>query len=455
MNHKYIEILETLPIKKSALSLIIPTILAMLVQILYNLTDTFFIGKLNDPYQVAAVTITMPVFMMLMALSGIFANGAASFLSRSLGEKNYIQAKQISTIAILMMAVTALLVMFIFFLKLEDILVLIGSSENTYNYSKHYLQIILSGSLMIMLNFGISQLFRAEGGAKIALLGMIIGTGSNIILDPIFIFVLNQGVVGAAYATIIGNTLSLIFYIICYNKGKSLVPPSLKYLKIDMSHIKEILKIGLPSSLSQIMMSFGSALSFYYAAFYDDYAVAAMGVSQRIISIAIFTFIGIATGIQPLIGYSYGAFNYNRLKDTLKYTIKLSLQISVIFVLLFIIFSRYAIIVFINEPQVIEYGSRILRIFTFAIPFASLQMIFMVTLQSMGKALPSLILSLSRQGLIYIPAIIIFNKFWHFTGIITALPVTDVLTAVIGFIFFYREIIKFKKNYNIAQTYQE
>lgn len=452
MNYKYLEILENLPIKKSVFSLIIPTVLAMLVQILYNLTDTFFIGKLNDPYQVAAVTITMPVFMMLMAISGIFANGAASFLSRSLGEKKHTQAQKISTISIFMMLITAIILMIVFFLKIESILTIIGTSENTYDFTKHYLQIILSGSVMIMLNFGISQLFRAEGGAKIALMGMIIGTGSNIVLDPIFIFILNQGVIGAAYATVIGNSLSLIYYLFCYYKGKSLVIPGLKHLSFSWFNIKEILKIGLPSSMSQIMMSFGSALSYYYAAFYGDYALAAMGVSQRIISIAIFTFIGIATGIQPLIGYSYGALNYKRLRDTLRYSIILSMQISVIFILLFIVFSRYAVIVFISEPQVVAYGSKILKIFTFAIPFAALQMIFMVSLQSMGKALPSLILSLSRQGIIYIPAIIIFNYFWKFNGLITALPITDVLTAIIGFLFFYHELIKFKRNNFITET---
>lgn len=222
--------------------------------------------------------------------------------------------------------------------------------------------------------------------------------------------------------------------------------PSLKHLSFNLNHIKEILKIGLPSSLSQIMMSFGSALSYYYAAFYGDYALAAMGVAQRIISIAIFTFIGISTGIQPLIGYNYGAFNYKRLKDSLVFSIKLSLSISVIFIFLFIAFSKYAVIVFINEPQVIEYGSKILRMFTFAIPFAALQMIFMVTLQSMGKALPSLILSLSRQGIVYIPAIIFFNYLWKFDGLIMALPVTDFMTAIIGFVFFYREMSKFKHN---------
>ncbi|MDD4157073.1 MAG: MATE family efflux transporter [Candidatus Cloacimonetes bacterium] len=453
MNHKYIEILENLPIKKSVFSLIVPTVLAMLVQILYNLTDTFFIGKLNDPFQVAAVTITMPIFMMLMAISGIFAHGAASFLSRSLGEKKYLQAKQISTISIFLMATTAIVIMILFLWKIENILIMIGTSENTYNYAKSYLQIIISGSMMIMLNFGISQLFRAEGGAKIAMLGMMVGTGCNIILDPIFIFMLNMGVIGAAYATIIGNTISLIFYIICYKQGKSLVTPSLKHLSFNLNHIKEILKIGLPSSLSQIMMSFGSALSYYYAAFYGDYALAAMGVAQRIISIAIFTFIGISTGIQPLIGYNYGAFNYKRLKDSLVFSIKLSLSISVIFIFLFIAFSKYAVIVFINEPQVIEYGSKILRMFTFAIPFAALQMIFMVTLQSMGKALPSLILSLSRQGIVYIPAIIFFNYLWKFDGLIMALPVTDFMTAIIGFVFFYREMSKFKHN-NALSTAQ-
>jgi len=445
MNNKHIEVLESLPVKKSVISLIIPTVLAMVVQIFYNLTDTFFIGQLNDPFQVAALTIIIPVWMMLMSLTGIFAVGGSSYLSRCLGEKKYREAKEVNTVSIFLIIITSMVLMNVFLWQLDTILSLIGSSENTCVYAKDYLTTILFGAIIIMPNFGISFLLRAEGGAKVAMYGMLIGTGTNILLDPLFIFGFNMGVVGAAYATVIGQLFSLVFYILYFQSGKSLVAPSMKYLVLKWQTIKEILKIGLPTALAQVVMNIGGALTNNYAAGYDDLHLAAMGVAQRIISIVIFTFIGIANGIQPLIGYSYGAKNYQRLKDTIRFTIKLSMCIAAVFVALFIGFSRYAVFIFINEPDVIKHGSWVLQVFTFAIPFASLGMIFMVAIQAMGKAISSMILSISRQGLMYIPILIFMNHMWQFKGLVMTMPIVDVLTAGLGFVFFYKEMAKVGK----------
>ncbi|HOE91269.1 MAG TPA: MATE family efflux transporter, partial [Candidatus Cloacimonadota bacterium] len=320
--------------------------------------------------------------------------------------------------------------------------VAVGTSPNTYEHCRKYLAIILYGAIPIMLNFAMSQLLRSEGNAKIVFIGMIVGTGANIILDPIFIFVLKQGVVGAAVATVIGNVLSLLYYIYYYLKFKGLATPSFRFIRFKSEYFKEILKIGLPTSLSQLMMSVGSSISYKLASDYGDHALAAMGVSQRVISIVIFTFIGLANGIQPLIGYSYGAGNTKRLRDSLSFSTRLGLSLAVVFVLSFLFFSKYAVIIFINDEQVIEFGSKMLLVFTAAIPFAVLQMIYMVTLQAMGKAIPSLIVSLSRQGLIYIPLVLILNKYFQFDGLIWAMPITDILTSIIAFLFFYPLIYK-------------
>ncbi|HPY97161.1 MAG TPA: MATE family efflux transporter [Candidatus Cloacimonadota bacterium] len=442
MNHKNLFILEKMPIKKAVITLIVPTILSMMVQVFYNLTDTFFIGKLNDPYQVAAVTITMPLFMMLMALSGIFGNGAASYISRLLGQKRYKDARSTSSLALFCITIMGLLISIFANIYIKHILDAVGTSPNTYEYCRKYLAIILYGAIPIMLNFAMSQLLRSEGNAKIVFIGMIVGTGANIILDPIFIFVLKQGVVGAAVATVIGNVLSLLYYIYYYLKFKGLATPSFRYIRFKSEYFKEILKIGLPTSLSQLMMSVGSSISYKLASNYGDHALAAMGVSQRVISIVIFTFIGLANGIQPLIGYSYGAGNTKRLRDSISFSTRLGLSLAVVFVLSFLFFSKYAVIIFINDEQVIEFGSKMLLVFTAAIPFAVLQMIYMVTLQAMGKAIPSLIVSLSRQGLIYIPLVLILNKYFQFDGLIWAMPITDILTSIIAFLFFYPLIYK-------------
>jgi putative MATE family efflux protein len=444
MDEKQIYVLESMPVKKAVLTLVIPTVLSMLVQIFYNLTDTFFIGKLNDPYQVAAVTITLPMFMMLMSISGIFGNGAASLISRLLGEKEYKKAKEASSISLFCVSLLGLLISIFGTIFIDDLISIMGTSPNTYDFVKDYLLIIIWGSIPTMTNFSISMILRSEGGAKTALIGMLIGTITNVVLDPVFIFGFDQGVRGAAIATVVGNSCALIYYIYYYLKGKSIASPSFKNLVFKAYYFIEIFKIGLPSSISQIMMSVGNTISYSLAVAYADHALAAMGVAQRIISIPIFTFIGIAAGVQPLIGYSYGAENHKRLKSCLNYSLSLAGYLAVLFIIMFVGFSKYSIIVFINDPKVIALGSQIIRVFTFAIPFAGAQMIFMVSLQAMGKALPSLIISLCRQGIIYIPAIILLNRFWQFDGIIWALPMTDIIATMIAFSFFYKVIYKFE-----------
>lgn len=425
-------------VPKAIMQLALPTVLGMLVQILYNLTDTFFVGKLNDPYQVAAVTITLPIFMMQMAISGIFGNGAASYISRLLGEKDYTGARATATISWFSTGFIAVFVSIIGFIFLPGILKASGASINTYSFASDYMKIIFAGSIISMLNFTTSQMVRAEGAAKVSLMGMLLGTGTNIILDPVFILLMHMGVKGAAIATVIGNGVALIYYISFYLSGKSLAKPALKFLTLKWNILKEVLKIGFPSSLSQFMMSVGNAISYSIAAGYGDNTVAAMGVAMRVFTIPIFIFIGLAIGVQPLIGYSYGAGNKLRLKHVLNTAIVYALILSGIFTLLFILFSKYTVIIFIKNAEVVAIGSRILRVYTFAIIFAAVQMQFGSALQAMGKGMASFILSISRMGLIYIPAIIILNKLFGFNGMIYALPITDVCTTILAFAFIYK-----------------
>lgn len=450
MDQKRINVLENMPVRKSVMTLVVPTVLSMLVQVFYNLTDTFFIGQLNDPYQVAAVTITMPIFMMIMAFSGIFGNGGASCLSRYLGKREYQKARNITSLSVFLVFIFSIISTIAGLFFLNSLVNAIGSSPHTYLYTKKYLMIIIAGSLPIMFSFSFAQLLRAEGAAKITLNGMIIGTVINVVLDPIFIFLFKMGVTGAAIATVIGNFFSVVYYIYYYQKGKSLAAPSIKSLVISKQYFKEIILIGFPSSISQIMMGVGSSISFTLASVYGDHAVAAMGIAQRVISIPIFTFIGLAVGIQPLIGYSYGAKNHQRLKESLYFSVFLGLSLATVFVTGFILFAKSTIILFIKDPTVIEYGTKVLRVFTFAIPFATLQMLFMTALQAMGKALPTFIVSISRQGLIYIPALYILDHFFHFNGLIWAMPITDLLTFILGFILFEISFLKTIRKSNLS-----
>ncbi|GAB1366819.1 MATE family efflux transporter [Candidatus Cloacimonadaceae bacterium] len=437
MKHSKIDILEKTSIPYSILHLALPSVLSMLVNIVYNLTDTFFIGKLNDPYQVAGVSIGLPFFTFQMAIAGIFGTGGGSYLSRLLGKKAFDTARETTTTSIFTVAIISVLMIGFGLLFMPTYLNMAGASNQTLLPASQYLLVIILGSPFIMMKFALVQLLRAEGAAKAAMLGLFIGTGANIILDPLFIFGFGMGVMGAAIATIIGQCLGMLYYLSYYWKRKSLATPSRRFLHLRWQCYREILFIGIPSSLSQIMMSIGNTISFKLASVYGDHSVAALGVASRVFSIPIFIFIGISIGVQPLIGFNYGAHNYARMKKAIRSSIFISMCLGVLFTLWFALFPKGLIVAFIADKMIVEIGTVILGAYVFAIPFAAVGMILMASLQAMGKALPAFIVALSRQGLVYIPMIYILNRLFHFEGLIFALPIADGITTLISFAFVY------------------
>lgn len=432
MKARNIHILEKMPITRAIFHLALPSVLSMLVNILYNLTDTFFIGKLNDPVQLAAVSISLPLFTFQMAMAGIFGFGGGSYLSRLLGKKDYERARETTTISLFSAFIVSIVLAAAGYLAIPLFLKAVGASAATAVPTRQYVSIILLGTPFIMLKFAMVQLVRAEGAAKQAMYGLFIGTGANILLDPLFIFAFKMGVTGAAVATVIGQGLGMLYYFWYYRSSHSAARPARKYLHPRWEIYREILLIGFPASLGQVMMSIGSALSYNLAAAYGDFSVAALGVATRVLSIPIFVFIGISVGVQALIGFNYGAGNYSRMKAAIRNSVIIGLSLSVGFVLLFALFPGALVSAFIKDPRIIGIGRQILDTYLFAIPFASVGMIMMTSLQSMGKALPAFIVSLSRQGLIYIPAILILNRLLGFSGLIYSLPLADGLTTMLS-----------------------
>lgn len=436
MDKSTLHILEEMPVRKAIVTLAIPTVVSMLVQILYNVTDTFFIGKLNDPIQLAAVSICFPLFMLQMAISGIFGNGAASYISRLLGQKEYNSARETATLALASTVISSILIAFLGITFSRDILRFAGASTNTMPYAIMYLRIIVAGSPILMLNFAMAQLLRAEGATKTVMKGNLFGTLTNIVLDPLFIFWFDMGVAGVAVATLIGAGLSLTYLSSIYLRKKSIALPSVRYLKPRWAIFSEIFKIGIPASLGQIMMSIGNSISFSVAARYGDVAVAAFGVVWRVMSLPVFIFIGLSIALQPLVGYNYGANNRTRLKQSVRATILMSSFLSVFLLVLFFLFPRALIQAFINSPEVVDLGARVLVAFTFAIPFIGIQMPLMTSIQAMGKGFPSLIISVSRNGLVYIPSVYLLNHYFGFGGLTYALTISDVISALMAAWFF-------------------
>ena len=429
-------VLESMPVNRAIWTLAVPTMTAMLIQVIYNMTDTFFIGKLNDPHMVAAIAISMPVFMIIMGFGNVFAVGGASLISRLLGRGEREGASQAGAISFWSALAVCTVVSIIGLIYIEPILMFCGASENTIGFGKSYLAIMFLGSPFIGLKMALAGVLRSEGATREAMIGMMAGSILNIVLDPVFIFSFKMGVAGAAIATVIGNIVGFLYLISFYLKKKGIVSISWNHYSFNKRAYADIFKIGIPASVGMILMSIGFAIANVFAAGFGDDVVAANGVVMRATNIAVMLTMGLAHGCQPLMGYSYGAKKFERLFETVKRSITIGTVMCTVFAVLFIAFSNFWIQVFINDPTVIGFGVKIIRPLALAMPVLGLQMILMTMFQSLGKTVESLVVSLGRQGLFFIPALVIFSSLWGFNGFIFALPFSDIATTLLSVLLF-------------------
>lgn len=432
MNESRLNLLEKEDVTKALLKLSIPMIMGMMMQVFYNLVDTYFIGRLEDPNQLAAANIAFPVFVLLMAIANIIGTGAASYISRCLGKKDYENANKTASISFMLVVIFSLIVTIFGVLFCSRIVKLLGTSDEVYNYTYEYVKIMFLGSITVIGSFTLGQIIRSEGDMKTFVRGMMTGTILNIILDPVFIFTFNMGIKGAAIATIIGYSVSLIYYVSCFISGKSILKINKNYMIYDKVILGEIFKIGIPGSLNQMLMGVANVVSNNIAITYGTLTVAGIGVAMKVMMIGTFIFIGFSSGTQPFIGFNYGANNLDRVKEAVKKSVTITTIIGIILAIIFYLFSENIIRTFISDNDVVKEGSIILKALLLSLPFIGGQMIATVTSQSLGKAVLSTILSISRQGLLYIPLIILLNKFFGFNGFIYAQPITDVIMITLS-----------------------
>ena len=445
MTDQKIELFENYPVSKALITLALPTILGMLVNVFYNMVDTFFVGQTGDSNQVAAVSLCMPIYLLLMAFGNIFGISGGSYISRKLGIKDYDRVKKISSFSFYASIIVGFVSMAIYIIFMKDILKISGASPNTYQFSKDYLVIVAFGAPFVVNQMAMGQIVRAEGSSKEAMIGMMIGTVVNIVLDPIMILYMNMGVAGAALATIIGNACSTFYYIYHIVRKKSFLSIHVKDFSLHQDILINVFSIGIPVSINNILMSASNVLINNFAAAYSDNVVAGLGVAQRIFTLVILVFIGLSQGLQPFVGYNFAAKNYKRMNSAIKLSCVISVIIGFLLLGLSLIFGRWSVSVFINNEEVIDYGFKFL-IASYAIaPIIGFQFVFMSTFQALGKSIPSLVLSLSRQGIAFVPTILIGTKLFGINGIIWSQPIADIVSvalATVMYIYIYRKMKK-------------
>jgi len=432
-------------ISKLLVNLSLPATIGMMVNALYNLVDTIFVGRGVGALAIGGLTIAFPIQMVIMAFAQMIGIGAASAISRSLGAKDIEKADYAAGNSFLCVIVLSSIIAAIGLTFTEPMLRLFGATDTILPYAKDYITIILWGSIFFSFAMSSNNLIRAEGNAKVAMVSMLIGAILNMILDPIFIFILKLGIKGAALATIISQFISFLFILTYLYSGKSSLKIKLHHLKPKIHIITEILTVGFASFARLVT---GSVVAIVVnnslRIFGGDIALIIVGILHRVTMFVFMPLFGVVQGMQPIVGFNYGAKKFDRVKETLKLSLITTTAIATFGWLLVQLFPIAIISVFTREPEIIEKGSTIMRIVISVIPLIGLHIVGAALFQSLGKAFPSLILALLRQVLLFIPLVIILPRVLGLglMGIWIAYPVADILSVVLTVLFLKSELKK-------------
>lgn len=409
----------------------IPAIAAMLMVMIYNLADTFFVAQTHNDYMVAAVSLATPVFLIFMSLGTLFGIGGTSVISRALGAGRPEYAKKVSAFCMWACVVVGAVMMIAFWVFMEPLLVLLGTSADTVDYTRTYLNIVISCGIFSMISNCYSNIIRAEGKANVAMTGTILGNLLNVILDPIMISVFHWDVAGAAIATVIGNAVGAVYYLVYFWRGKSSLSIQVKDVSLKDGILTGVLAIGIPAALSSLLMSVSQIITNSQMAVHGDLAVAAYGVASKVLMIVTMVGIGLGQGIQPVLGYCYGAKDHKRFRGVLKFSAVFGLLLCAVVALGCFAFTQPIVKIFLTEASALTDGVSFTRIMLTTAWLFGLYYVLLNALQAMGAAKPSFVVSVCRQGVIYIPAVFLMGAVMGQSGLVWAQPVADVLSLVL------------------------
>ncbi len=403
-----------------------PTIISMLITSFYNMADTFFVGKIGTS-ATAAVGVVFPVMAIIQALGFFCGHGSGNSISRHLGSKDVQSARELASTGFFLAFALGTLLMVLGLVFLDPLSHLLGSTKTIFPYTRDYLRFILLGAPYMTAQLVLNNQLRFQGNAFYAMIGITSGGVLNVILDPIFIFVFDLGISGAAIATILSQFVSFCLLLVGLRVSKC-IPIHLRNVRLTIPRLREIVGGGLPSLFRQGLGSVATTTLNIAANPYGDAAIAAMSVVSRIMMFANSALIGFGQGFQPVCGFNYGADKYDRVKEAFWFCVKVSTAVLLGLAVLGGFLSGHLIWIFRNDPDVIQIGTTALRFQ--CVTFALNGWIIMnnMMMQTMGKTVPATILAASRQGLFFIPALLILPQFLGLTGIQCAQAVSDVFT---------------------------
>lgn len=431
---KNTQLLGEADIGKLLFRLSLPATVGMLVMSLYNIVDTIFVGRGVGSMAIAGLSIVFPIQMIINSAAMMLGIGGSSIISRAFGAKDFDKANKTFGNLILFVLFFSLLITPLALIFIDSLLMIFGAHGEILPYAREYLSIVLFGTPFLNFSMMANNLIRAEGNAKVAMITMIVPSVINLILDPIFIFGMNLGVSGAAYATVIANIGSGTFCLLYFKSGHSSLKFYVHNLKPDFKILKETIAIGSSSFAHHVSSSITTTLLNHSLVFYGgEIAVAVYGVIHKILMLAVMPLVGVVQGFLPIAGYNYGAKQPKRFYHVLKISVITNTIMAIIGFLAIFFFAGHTFRIFDDDPRLIEGGATAIRIIILAFPLVGFQTLGSGLFQAMGKAWPSFFLSITRQIVFLIPLVIVLPLFWGLNGIWYSFPIADLLGFLVSF----------------------
>lgn len=436
-------VFEEKNIPKAVLRMGLPAMLGQLTTLIYNIADTFFVSLTKEPVMIAAVTLCTPILLIIMSIASIFGMGGNSVIARLLGENKNKEVRSTLNFCLYAMALSGIIILLAGFLFIEPIARLSGADAKNMAYTSDYLKYIFLGAPFIILSNGLVHLFRSIGFIKESTIGLAFGNSINIIFDFVFIVLLGWGTAGAALATSFGFFCSTIYYLVCMiraeRKGNQLVSFSIKQLALHKKMVGSVVSIGIPGALITVLLSVSNIVLNNFIGIYGSDAVASYGIAYKVDMVPIMLSVGLSQGVAPLIGYYYGAGKREKMSQAMKIATIYGIILGGIFLTAFCFLGADLAGVFLHDESLIHQAGYFVSILGLSAPM--LGVINMVTsyFQALGIAVKSLLVTVMRNIILFIPAVVILNSVWQLDGVIAAQPVVETVLAMICIVMYVKD----------------
>ncbi|WP_019914122.1 MATE family efflux transporter [Paenibacillus sp. HW567] len=426
---------EKAPVAKAVAHFAVPMMLGTSMNVIYSILNAYFLGTLHNTAMLTALALTLPLFAIIMALGNLIGIGSGTFISRLLGEKRYDDVKHVSSFAFYSSVVLGLILMAVGLPLIEQIVHSLGATPDSFGFTKDYVTVMLIGSPFVVLFFTLENIVRSEGAAITSMIGMILSVVVNIILDALVIFVFQWDVIGVASATVISNLVASVYYAFHMGDKSQFLTVSLKWFKATRDIMGNVFKIGVPVFIMSIFLGAMSLIFNHFLIEYGDSAVAAYGISSRLLQFPEFILMGLCEGVVPLIAFSFTADKL-RMKNTIGFTIKAIVVLAAVFGIVVYLISGHLIGLFTNDPHLIEMGSYILHVTFLSLFITGMTTLFTGIFQATAQGTAAFMMSII-QGITLIPVLYIANQMNGFHGVVWSLVIADAVAFLVGAVMLY------------------